>query len=264
MVADDAVSAYARDGVVVIRGLVKSIEIEAIAAGIEKVLSNRSQASVANDSGDDDGPVEDYCRWSEIDEIGRVALRSGVPKAAAELMDSPSARFFHDHVLVDRPRDEGETRWRQELPFFNVQGRGITAWISVDPVPKQGSPEFWAGSHLGPWRLPAKDVEEHSKRLPEGALTLIPDLDEDRSRYDIRRWELDPGDVIFYDFATVHTAPGFASDGDRRVLSLRYLSADARHAQRPWPTTPAFPGLDRELADGAEFDHAYFPMAWPR
>ncbi len=70
--------------------------------------------------------------------------------------------------------------------------------------------------------------------------------------------------MVFFDFATVHSAPGFPFDTPRRALSLRYLSADARHAQRPWKTSPEFPGLARELAEGAEFDHPYFPMAWPR
>ena len=141
---------------------------------------------------------------------------------------------------------------------------GITAWLPVDPVPKKGSPEFWAGSHLGPWRVPAEVVEREASTFPPGAVTELPDIDADRSQYDIRRWALEPGDVLFFDFGTVHSVPGSSTDGRRRVLSLRYLSIDARHAHRPWSTWPEFAGLERELADGAEFDHPDFPLAWPR
>jgi hypothetical protein len=47
------------------------------------------------------------------------------------------------------------------------------------------------------------------------------------------------------------------------VLSLRYLSAGARHAPRTWRTSPPFAGLDQELAAGAPMDHPLFPAVWP-
>jgi len=265
MISDDAVSAFARDGVVVVRGLLAPSELELIAVGIGKVMAENGSPSVATGSADEPGRmVEDVARWAEIDELGKIALRSAVAKTAAELMDSPTARFYHEHSVVKEAGGDETSIWRQDQPYFNVHGRGITAWISVDPVPKAGSPEFWAGSHLGPWRLPAEVVERNAEIFPEGTLAELPDIDADRSQYDIRRWALDPGDVLFFDFAMVHSAPGFSPEGRRRVLSLRYLSSDARHAHRPWPTTPEFPGLQRELPEGAEFDHPYFPVAWPR
>jgi ectoine hydroxylase-related dioxygenase (phytanoyl-CoA dioxygenase family) len=240
-------------------------ELELITVGIGKVMADHSAASQVSGGPDDPGhSVEDVCRWAEVDELGKIALRSGVAKTAAELMDSPTARFYHEHSLVKEAGGDEVSVWRQDQPYFNVHGRGITAWIPIDSVPKKGSPEFWAGSHLGPWRMSAGEVTERAKWFPEGTLTELPDIDADRSHYDIRRWALDPGDVVFFDFGIVHSAPGFVVDGRRRVLSLRYLSADARHAQRPWPTSPDFPGLARELVEGAEFDHPYFPLAWPR
>lgn len=250
---------------VIVRGLMTASELELITVGIGKVLANRSSAAVVASDSDDPGAFfEDFCRWGEIDEIGKVALRSGVPRVAAELMDSATARFYHDHILVKEPQTEAITPWHQDQPYYNVHGRGISAWIPVDPVPKKGSPEFWAGSHLGPWRLPRSFLDQEARWFPEGTLAEIPDIDADRSHYDIRRWALEPGDVIFFDFATMHSAPGFPFKHRRRVLTLRYLSADARHAHRPWKTSPEFPGLQKELAEGAEFDHAYFPLAWPR
>ena len=49
----------------------------------------------------------------------------------------------------------------------------------------------------------------------------------------------------------------------RRVLSLRYLSAAARHAPRTWRTSPPFDDLDAELPAGAPMDHPLFPVVWP-
>ncbi len=265
MISDDAVSAFARDGVVVVRGLISSSELELIAVGIGKVLADHGPSSLATGRADEPGHVfEDVARWAEIDELGKIALRSSAARTAAELMDSPTARFYHEHSLVKEAGGDETSVWHQEQPHYNVHGRGITAWIPIDPVPKDGSPEFWAGSHLGPWRVSADLIAEHGKHFPDGTVAEIPDIDADRSQYDIRRWALDPGDVLFYDFGIVHSAPGHVHDGRRRVLSLRYLSNDARYGQRPWPTRPEFPGLQRELGEGAEFEHPYFPLAWPR
>ena len=60
---------------------------------------------------------------------------------------------------------------------------------------------------------------------------------------------------------TVHGAPGFGYPTRRRILSLRYLSAGARHAPRPWRTSPPF-DLG-ELPAGAPMDHPLFPVVWP-
>jgi hypothetical protein len=46
-------------------------------------------------------------------------------------------------------------------------------------------------------------------------------------------------------------------------LSLRYLSAAARHAPRAWRTSPPFDDLHAELAAGAAMDHPLFPVVWP-
>jgi hypothetical protein len=73
---------------------------------------------------------------------------------------------------------------------------------------------------------------------------------------DFCRWREVPG-------MTVHGAPGFPHPGRRRVLSLRYLSAEARHAPRAWRTSPPFDGLAGQLPAGGPMDHPLFPVVWP-
>ncbi len=265
MVDDAAVEAYARDGVVIVRGIVTPAELALLATDIELALADPSERAVKASRDDDPGCfVEDFVRWLDIEEIATVALQSAIPEAAATLMDSVSARFFHDHILVKEAGTTQRTPWHQDQPYYNVDGRGISAWVPIDPIPRGGSPEFWAGSHLGPLRLPRTFLDREAKWFPEGSLTEIPDIEADRSAYDIRQWRLSPGDAVFFSFRSVHSAPGFPFEHQRRVVSFRYLSAEARHAVRPWPTSPDFPGLADELPDGAPLDHPMFPIAWPR
>jgi len=173
-------------------------------------------------------------------------------------------RFYHDHVLVKEGRTRQRTPWHQDQPYYNVDGRGVSAWIPIDPVPADGCLELVAGSHLGPWLLPRTFLTNEARWFPAGSLAELPDIEADRGAYDIRRFDLEPGDAIFFDFLTLHGAPGFPFDSRRRVLSLRYLSAEARHAPRRWRTSPPFNDLHTELPDGAAMDHPLFPVVWPR
>src|SRR4029077_6192609 len=106
-------------------------------------------------------------------------------------------------------------------------------------------------------------LRKEARWFPEGSLAELPDIDAAPDHFDIRRFELNPGDAIFFDFLTVHGAPGFPHRGRRRILSLRYLSADAGPAPGPAPPPPPFDGLDAELPAGAAMDHPLFPVVFP-
>ena len=262
---DDALAAaYARDGVVCVRSVLDAGEVAAAARAIDAVLASPGPLTQVASGADDPGAfTEDFCRWREIPEIERLARHSRVPAVAAALMATPQVRLYHDHVLVKEGGTRQPTPWHQDQPYYNVDGRGVSAWIPVDPVPAAGCLELVATSHRGPWLMPRTFLRREARWFPEGSLAELPDIEADRGAFDIRRFELEPGDAIFFDFLTVHGAPGFPYPGSRRILSLRYLSAEARHAPRPWTTSPPFDGLDAELAAGAVMDHPLFPVVWP-
>ena len=48
-------------------------------------------------------------------------------------MATPQARFYHDHVLVKEGRTRQRTPWHQDQPYYNVDGRGVSAWIPRRP-----------------------------------------------------------------------------------------------------------------------------------
>jgi hypothetical protein len=111
--------------------------------------------------------------------------------------------------------------------------------------------------------MPRTFLLGEAKWFPDGSLGEIPDIEADRDAFDIRSYDLQPGDAIFFNFLSVHGAPGFPFAGRRRVLSLRYLSANATHAPRAWRTSPPFDGLDAELPAGSPMDSPLFPIVWP-
>ena len=140
VLADEAVAAFARDGVVCVRQVLSAQEVAVAAAAVDAVLAGPGPlAQVASGAGDPGAFVEDFCRWQEIPQIERLARHSRVPAVAAALTASPRLRFYHDHVLVKEAGTTQRTPWHQDQPYYNVDGRGVSAWIPVDPVPEDRS-----------------------------------------------------------------------------------------------------------------------------
>ena len=257
----EVVRDYRRDGVVCVRNVLDPDDVAIARRGIEAVLADPGPLAQVASGADDPGRFfEDFCRWQQVADIERLARHSRVPAIAGELLGGGPVRLYHDHVLVKEGGTNQRTPWHQDQPYYNVDGRGVSAWIPVDEVPEAGCLELVARTHLGPWLLPRTFLSGEAKWFPEGSLAELPDIEAARGAHDIRRFELAPGDAVFFDFLTVHGAPGFPFAGRRRVLSLRYLSDQARHAPRRWRTSPPFEGLADELPTGAEMDHPLFPV----
>ena len=64
----------------------------------------------------------DYCNWARIPEYRDFVLHSHAATLAAQLMESSSARFFHEHVLVKEPQTESRTPWHHDLPYYCIDG----------------------------------------------------------------------------------------------------------------------------------------------
>lgn len=264
LVSEDDVAAFARDGVVRVPGVLDTGEVDMARAAIDEVLRAPGRLAQVASGGDDPGRFfEDFRRWQDVQGIEQLATRSAVPAVAAALLRSEEVRFYHDHVLVKEGGTAQRTPWHQDQPYYNVDGPGVSAWITVDHVPAGGSLQIVAGSHRGPWYLPRTFLLKQAKWFPEGSLAEIPDVDADPGAYRVHEYAMEPGDAVFFDFLAVHGAPGFPFAGRRRVLSLRYLSADARHAPRPWPTSPPFDDLGSRIPPGAPMDDPLFPVVWP-
>ena len=256
--------AFRRDGAVCVRRLFTPAEVALIERGIEANLAAPGPlAQVASPKGDPGFFVEDFCNWQRIAEYAELVRSSRLAQAAGELMGCQTVRMYHDHLLVKEPRTAQRTPWHQDQPYYNIEGRdNISAWIPVDPVSRAATLELIAGSHRGPWYMPRTFMTAQAKWFQPGDLAELPDLAADPDRYRVLGWDMEPGDAVLFHMLTLHGAPGVPGTGRRRVLSIRLLGDDVRHAPRPWQTSPDFPGLVAELPSGAPMDHPLFPVLW--
>ena len=256
---------YARDGAVCVRGAFDPDEVDLARRAIDANLADLSPSAKRASAEGDGAFVEDFCSWQRIAELGAFVRTSSAASLAGAIMGSETVRFFHDHVLVKEPGTGQRTPWHQDIPYYNVEGSSnVSLWIPVDPVPRAVTLEFVAGSHRGPWFVPRSFLDHQARWFPEGSLAELPDIAADPDRFPVVGWALEPGDVVCFHMATLHTAAGNPGPGRRRVLSLRFLGDDMVHAPRPWVTSPSFPGLDERLPAGMPMDDPLFPVVWQR
>ncbi|WP_423393447.1 phytanoyl-CoA dioxygenase family protein [Burkholderia sp. LMG 21824] len=263
-VTPDLIAAFREEGAVCIKGIFSPDEVAVLRAGIDANLARPSaRAKVASRPDDPGWFFEDFCNWQHNDAYRDFIVRSPAPSVAAALMGTEHVRLHHDHLLVKEPGTRQRTPWHQDQPYYNIEGDdNVSMWIPVDPVPLEATLEFVAGSHLGPWLMPRTFMDKEAKWFPEGSLADLPDIEGDRAAFPIRRWALEPGDMVCFRMLTLHAAGG--TQNRRRAFSIRFVGDDIRHAPRRWKTSPDFPGLAEQLPDGAPLDHPLFPVVWSR
>ena len=266
-VSQAEVDAFHADGAVVLRQLLEEHEVELLRAGIDENLAHPSpRAKVASAPGDPGFFLEDFWCWQDNERYREFIFASALGEVGARLMRSTTARLYHDHMLTKEPGTRQRTPWHQDQPYYNISGwQNCSFWIPVDPVSRESTLEFVAGSHRGPWLMPRSFLATQARWFPEGALAELPDIDADRSRHRLLGWELRPGDAVCFHMLTLHASSGVgAGDSRRRVFSVRLLGDDIRHAPRSWKTSPDFPGLAEALPADAPLQHPLFPLLWPR
>lgn len=261
-VSQEVIHDFQRYGAVCLRGLLSAEEVAILREGIEYNLASLSRrAKVASRPEDPGYFVEDFCTWQDNPYYKKIIFKSKLAYAAAQLTQSKNIRLYHDHLLVKEPGTRQITPWHQDQPYYNISGRqNCSFWVPVDPVSRESTLEFIAGSHLGPWLMPRTFMDHQAKWFPEGSLQELPDIERAREEYPIIGWQLEPGDVVCFHMLTLHMARGVAGPQRRRVFSVRFLGDDILHAPRAWATSPDFPGLAEELPAGVSMNHPLFPL----
>jgi ectoine hydroxylase-related dioxygenase (phytanoyl-CoA dioxygenase family) len=260
-ITDDLVATYQQDGVVVLRGIFRDW-VERLGQGIAAVRAQPSEFERSVHPKDGTASFfQDYCNWPRIAAFRAFVFESPAGEAAARLMGSSEARFFHEHVLVKDAGNSTVTPWHHDEPYYCVQAeQSVSFWIPLDPVSRATTLECVGGSHrwsVGGFRPTRFDG---SPLYAEDDFRAMPDIDAQRDRLTIRAWEMEPGDAVAFHFRTIHGAPANRSSTARRVFSARWMGSDARFVRRKGRTSPPFPGL--ALDDGAPLDVAEFPLVY--
>ena len=262
MLSQTQIDDFARDGAVLLKGAFTEF-VEGARDAIEQNMKSPSWRERTYHP--DDGSqafFQDYVVWNQFDGYRNLVTNSPMAEMAAQLMQSKTARIFHDHILVKEPGNSIVTPWHQDQPYYLCEGEQcVSFWVPLDDVPRERTIEYVKGSHqwgktFKPQRFDGTDLYENDNR------DSVPDMNTARDEFDILGWDMKAGDAVAFHFRTLHGAPANHSPARRRVISLRWVGDDALFADRKGPTSPAFPDLDFQA--GQPFEADEFPIIYQR
>jgi ectoine hydroxylase-related dioxygenase (phytanoyl-CoA dioxygenase family) len=255
--------AYDRDGVVALRGMFDADWVAFMGDAVDAAMrAPGPHAEIYTPAGGRGRFFGDLDLWQRHPAFRRFVFESPAAEVAATVMRSSCANFFYDQLLVKEPGTAERTPWHQDQPYWAVDGDQVcSVWLPFDPVPAAGCPEYVLGSHRwNRWFNPAHFAD--GSPYVGTRFEPLPDIEADRARYDIRAFDLEPGDCLIFQALIVHGAPGNASaERRRRALSTRWTGDDARYTVREGEV--AIPTSDPGLRHGDRMDCALFPRIWP-
>lgn len=216
-VDETTVAAFAEKGAVCLRQVIAEDWIEALRGAVDDGIAHPSEHVKYYTGRQDLGRyLLDFWVASHNPVFADFCRHANTAGIAAGLIGERQARFIFDSWIVKYPGTVMRTPWHQD---WGIVGRSLAIWVPLDPAPKSASLEVVAGSHR--WQKQFYEdyfAEDFAEAAADPSVDLtnpdggqpepLPDIDKNRSRYDVLSWDLEPGDCIVFDSLTVHGAPG--------------------------------------------------------
>lgn len=275
--SDETLAAFARDGVVCLRGVFDQFWLDTIEAGMERNFSDPGKYAhfyARDDSGH--AYLNDVASWQRIPEYRRYVFESPTAEIAARLMGSSRVNIFYDSAFYRTAGTTAPTPWHQDVPYWCIRGSQVcSAWAPIDPVPRDSALEFIRGSHQ--WDqvfyresffadgsgVHTFEDDAGQRDTSERVRTAAPNIEENREHYDVLAWEMSPGDCVVFSGMVYHGGRGNHSESrPLRALATRWAGDDTTYAIKPEGADPQLEG--HGLEDGDPFGGEMFPLVWPR
>jgi hypothetical protein len=247
-------AAYKRDGVVHIPGLLDPDQLAATLKAWEWSLANPTPAN-APSLKRDGAPLfyADSFHPKVLDGYREMLERSPIPEACAHLWGRDLVWFIYEQVFLKEGGDTRRTPWHQDGSYIPMDGEdNAVAWITFDPLSREDSLEFIPGSHLGPmYNTSAFDPNDDTRPIDDRLLLpRLPDFEAEREKHEMISWAVEPGDVIFFHFRTMHGGAPTRPGQRRRTLTLRFFGERTHYDPKAAKSLPNFPDMATKLKPG--------------
>ena len=261
-VTDDVIATFRRDGGVWIPGLLAPEWLRLIEQGIERNLKHPGPLAKMHEPGDPGEFFDDYCNFQVIPEYQILLAESPIVDVMARLLQSEKLWLYCDQIFVKEGYSQ-RTRWHQDEPYWVAEGENMaTMWIATQVLSEEETLEFVRGSR----KLPSFDHRMNGGIMTSltSKATPIPDVENERGKWDIVSHASQPGDVLVFHPGVLHGGGSMRDGGTRASLGLRFFGDGTRYIEREMQPDPAFPGISATLRPGDPLVHSWFPQVYPR
>jgi ectoine hydroxylase-related dioxygenase (phytanoyl-CoA dioxygenase family) len=268
-------AAFARDGVVCLRGLLGERDLAEALAAYEWSLAHPSPSANVY-AGGEGRFYQDLANRQAQPVYRELVQATPAADALAALWGAPDVWFMYEQVFLKEGGGTRRTPWHQDSSYLPVDGDQIgVVWICFDAVARAHSLELVPGSHRGPMYDGSRfdPADDTAPLYGDGSLPRLPDIEANRAAWEIVSFAVEPGDAVVFHPGLLHGGAATNPGARRRTLSLRFFGADAHYAARPFLTdkpipearaTSVFQLLPGRLAPGDPFRHPEFPRVRPK
>lgn len=267
----EQIQQFQSQGVIKIDNAISQQWVDRMLAVVDQQLEQPSEwANDGNVGAKQDRMFTDRYQWKKNAEIEAYVRQTPLANLAAQAMQSKTARFYFDHMIVKEAQTTAPTPWHQDVPYWPFLGKQICSiWVALtETTVAESAMEFVAGSHLDgnyyrPEAFGKGENNPNAKWQQEGEGAVIPDIESDRERFNIVGWDVSPGDAVLFSAWTLHWAPGNKSQTKRRAaISTRWLGDDAVWHPHPG-ADPTIEQKDVCIEPGQwPEDEENFPLIW--
>lgn len=257
-------AAFARDGVVM---LPAALDGDALAQALDAYdwsLNNPGPGASRIAQATDAIFYQDLYNPRVLDGYRAMLAASPLPTLIGDLWGAPDIWFMYEQIFLKEGGEARRTPWHQDSSYLTVAGAHLAvAWISFDAVGQTDSLEFVRGSHKGVLYNGSRfQLGDDTAPLHAGAtLPRLPDIEADRSAWDLISFAVTPGDVVIFHPAMLHGGAPTHAGQRRRTLTLRFFGTDAIYDSRPGPAGPRISGVHAGKTQGDPFrDPAFLKL----
>jgi hypothetical protein len=227
---DAARETYQRDGVVRLPQVLDAAALDAALQAWEWSLANPAAGGGKVAQANDSTFYQDLYNPNVLDGYRDMLEASPIPDVCARLWGTDDVWFMYEQVFLKEGGETRRTPWHQDGSYLPVGGRDTAvAWITFDPLSQDDSLEFIPGSHKGPlYNGSSFELGDDTAPLYKGArMPRLPNIEAERDKWETVSWPVTPGDLIVFDFATLHGGAATHLGQRRRTLTLRFFGERA-------------------------------------
>ena len=255
MLDEELVTAFERDGFVVVPDLLEPEELDHYGRSVTDAVAVRTAG--------DSTPLEEKSRyqqsfvqcmnlWEDHPDVRSLTFHPKLGQAAAELLRVPTVRLWHDQALYKEAGGRA-TDAHQDHPYWPMQETSsVTAWIPFEGSTVQsGAMGYLPGTHA----IGLRKFVNIFFGEPEDILS-----DPEVAGIEPVFVEVPKGSVAFHHGLTVHLAKANTTDRARAVHTIIYFP-DGHTRGYPFPHFC----VDRNAIEvGQPIDGDATPVVWPR
>jgi ectoine hydroxylase-related dioxygenase (phytanoyl-CoA dioxygenase family) len=279
-ISDAHVTAYHRDGAVLVKSAIAREYLELIERGLDEIYASpgdmTSRVTTAAGKG---RTLTDQFASLHNENLARFIAKSPVAEIAGRLMAGKQAQFVLDQIFYKQKGHVVCTPWHQDTPFLRVRGNDLArVWVCCDPSPRRLTVQIVRGSQR--WNVIYRatgSADEDAVAVDVGArfsytgeydsaLPALPEIAAHRESFDIMSWDVEPGDALVFNGNIIHGAEGgFDHPTPRRAFASLWAGDDARYHLARGHTVP-----DLAVLKGIAVPHGaplgeypqVFPIGW--